>query len=290
MSAWMDERMTLGEVKLKVSKLERSITFYEQVVGLRLQALDAERRIATLAAADGERTLLVLEEIADAVVPGRRSHAGLYHFAILLPDRRSLSLALRNLAQSGIHIGQADHLVSEALYIADPDHNGIEIYADRPREQWERDEDGFYVMATDPIDMESLLAESEGLSWNGLPEGTVIGHIHLHVGDLRLARAFYEGKLGLDVVGNFAGNTALFVSAGGYHHHIGLNVWAGQGVTLPPTNTVGLDYFTIVLPSAESRNRLLEHLRREELPVTEEGDIYIVHDAAGIRIHLVLAS
>ncbi len=290
MSAWLDDKLTLGEVKLKVSKLERSIAFYERVVGLRLQALDAERKVATFTAGDGERTLLVLEEIADALVPGRRSHAGLYHFAILLPDRRSLSLALRNLAQSGIHIGQADHLVSEALYIADPDHNGIEIYADRPREQWERDEEGLYVMASDPIDMDSLLAEGEGLTWNGLPAGTVIGHIHLHVGDLRLARAFYESKLGFDVVGNFAGNTALFVSAGGYHHHIGLNIWAGQGAVLPPAHTVGLDYFTIELPSAEARDRLLEHLQREQLPVTREGDLRIVHDAAGIRIHLTVAS
>jgi catechol 2,3-dioxygenase len=283
MSTFLDQHISLGEVKLKVSQLSRSILFYEEVVGLKVLQHDEVNRVASFTA-DGKHTLLVLEEVPNAVVPQKRSHAGLYHFAILLPDRRSLSLALRNLIKSGIHIGQADHLVSEALYISDPDHNGIEIYADRPREEWKQDAGGNYVMATDPLDWENLLAESDGLEWSGLPQGTVIGHIHLHVGDLRNSRAFYEGKLGFDVVGDYAQMAAVFVSAGGYHHHIGMNIWAGAGATLPPANTVGLSYYTIVFPTSASRETWLEHLRSEGVEVAAQGNAFVVHDASGIAI------
>ncbi|WP_169087832.1 VOC family protein [Paenibacillus sp. PL91] len=284
MSTFLDPHITLGEVKLKVSQLDRSIQFYEEVVGLKVLQHDEAKRVASFTA-DGQHTLLVLEEVPNAIVPQRRSNAGLYHFAILLPDRPSLSLALRNLIQTGIHIGQADHLVSEALYIADPDHNGIEIYADRSRAEWKRDAGGNYVMATDPLDIESLLAESEGLEWNGLPQGTVIGHIHLHVGDLRTSRAYYEGKLGFDVVGDYAQMSAVFVSAGGYHHHIGMNIWAGVGAVLPPANTVGLSYYTIVFPTPASRDTWLERLRGEGVQTTALGSAFVVHDPSGIAIH-----
>ncbi len=287
MPTFLDKHISLGEVKLKVSQLERSIPFYEEVVGLKVLQHDAANGVVTFTA-DGKHTLLVLEEVPDAVVPQRRSYAGLYHFALLLPDRRSLSLALRNLIQSGIHIGQADHLVSEALYIADPDNNGIEIYADRPREEWKRDAGGNYVMASDPIAWESLLAESEGLEWSGLPQGTVIGHVHLHVGDLPVSKAFYVGKLGFDVVGDYAQMSAVFVSAGGYHHHLGLNIWAGVGAALPPANTVGLSYFTIVFPTSASREALLGHLRSEGANVQALGSAFVVHDPSGIAIHLTV--
>ncbi|OBZ13731.1 VOC family protein [Bacillus sp. FJAT-26390] len=284
MSTILDPHISLGEVKLKVSQLDRSIRFYEEVVGLKVLAHDEEKRSAAFTA-DGKHTLLILEEVPNAVVPQRRSHAGLYHFALLLPDRPSLSLALRNLIQTGIHIGQADHLVSEALYIADPDNNGIEIYADRPRSEWKRDAGGNYVMATDPLNIESLLAASEGLEWSGLPQGTVIGHIHLHVGDLRSSRAFYEGKLGFDVVGDYAQMSAVFVSAGGYHHHIGMNIWAGVGAVLPPANTVGLSYYTIVFPTTSSREAWLAHLRSEGVQATALGNAYVIQDPSGITIH-----
>ncbi|MEV5026931.1 VOC family protein [Paenibacillus sp. LPE1-1-1.1] len=284
MSAILDPHISLGEVKLKVSQLEKSILFYEETVGLKVLRLDEAKRQVSFTA-DGEQTLLVLEEVRGADVPQRRSNAGLYHFAILLPDRPSLSLALRNLIRSGIHIGQADHLVSEALYIADPDNNGIEIYRDRPRDQWKKDAGGNYVMASDPLDWESLLAESEGQEWSGLPTGTVIGHIHLHVGDLRTSRAFYEGKLGFDVVGDYAQMSAVFVSAGGYHHHIGMNIWAGVGAVLPPANTVGLSYYTIAFPNAASREVWLEQLRSEGVEAASQGNAFVVHDPSGIAIH-----
>lgn len=289
MSAVLDPHISLGEVKLKVSQLEKSIQFYEEIIGLKVLQLDEAKREVSFTA-DGKQTLLVLEEIPNAAVPQRRSNAGLYHFAILLPDRPSLSLALRNLIRSGIHIGQADHLVSEALYIADPDNNGIEIYRDRPRDQWKQDAGGNYVMASDPLDWESLLAESEGQEWSGLPAGTVIGHIHLHVGDLRTSRAFYEGKLGFDVVGDYAQMSAVFVSAGGYHHHIGMNIWAGVGAVLPPANTVGLSYYTIVFPTSASREAWLEQLRSEGVEAAAHGDAFVVHDPSGIAIHAAVKS
>ncbi|NIK79644.1 catechol 2,3-dioxygenase [Paenibacillus castaneae] len=287
MSSRLDPQTSLGEVKLKVSQLERSIPFYEDVVGLKLLMHDEDKHTASFTA-DGHSVLLILEEIPNAVVPQRRAHAGLYHFALLLPDRLALSLSLRNLISTGIHIGQADHLVSEALYIADPDNNGIEIYADRPRDQWKRDAEGSYVMATDPLDWESLLALSEGVEWNGMLPGTIMGHIHLHVGDLRQSRAFYEGKLGFDVVGDYAQMSAVFVSAGGYHHHMGMNIWAGAGAALPSDNTVGLAYFTIMFPNAEARETILNQLRRSGVAIHEQANAIVVHDPSGIAIHLAV--
>ncbi|WP_138754263.1 VOC family protein [Paenibacillus sinopodophylli] len=287
MSAILDPHISLGEVKLKVSQLERSIRFYEEVVGLKALPLDEAKREASFTA-DGLNVLLVIEEVPNALIPPRRSHAGLYHFAILLPNRPSLSLALRHLINTGIHIGQADHLVSEALYIEDPDHNGIEIYRDRPRSEWTQDDRGNYVMASDPLDMESLLAESSGQEWSGLPAGTIIGHIHLHVGDLRTSRAFYESKLGFDVVGDYAQMSALFISAGGYHHHIGMNIWAGIGAALPPANTVGLSYFTIVFPSEESREAWLTELRAAGVATSALGEAIVLHDPSGIAIHTIV--
>lgn len=285
MPTQIDPNITLGEVKLKISHLESSIRFYQDVVGLKILMLNEAERTVSFST-DGETPLLMLEEIPNAAVPSRRSNAGLYHFAILLPSRISLSIALRNLIRSGIPIGQGDHLVSEALYISDPDNNGIEIYADRPRDQWKRDANGDYVMATDPIALEELLALSEGAEWNGLPPQTVIGHVHLHVGNLRKSRTFYEEKLGFDVVGDYAQMSAVFVSAGGYHHHIGMNIWAGEGATMPPANAVGLSYFTIMFPSTKAREALLEHLRSEGVAVNEQNNVFVVHDPVGIAIRL----
>lgn len=198
----------LGEVSLKINNLDRSIQFYTDVVGLKL--LTRQDHIATMTA-DGKNVLLRLEEVSNSITLPERSHAGLYHFAILLPDRKSLGLAVRNLVASGIDIGQGDHLVSEAFYISDPDLNGIEIYADRPRDTWKRDADNNYVMASDPVDVQSLFDLSASETWDGLPAGTVIGHVHFHVRSLEEARAFYSGILGFDVVGNFANMSALFV-------------------------------------------------------------------------------
>ncbi|MEI7027396.1 VOC family protein [Paenibacillus sp. y28] len=284
MSTVIHAGTVLGEVKLKVSDLTRSIAFYTKVIGL--QVLEETSSTASLTA-DGSTPLVVLEHIPDAIIPPRRSVTGLYHFAILLPTRKALGLALRNLIQAGIHIGQADHLISEALYITDPDLNGIEIYADRPRDTWKQDAEGNYVMATNPIDWDGLLAEAGDESWTGLPAGTRIGHIHLHVGNLPDSQAFYCDLLGFEVVGNYANMGALFISAGGYHHHIGMNLWAGPGAAAAPANSTGLAYYTITVPDKTALQALISRLKDAGHIITVQNDAHTVKDPWGIEIRLL---
>lgn len=272
----------IGQVKLKVTDLERSVAFYRDVVGLKL--LKAENHAAEMSV-DGIHPLVFLQEIPGGVVTSRRSAAGLYHFAILVPDRPSLGLSLRNLIASGIHIGQADHLVSEALYIADPDNNGIEIYADRPRSEWKRDANNEYIMAVDPIDWDGLLQEAGDRPWIGLPPDTTIGHIHLHVSDLLQSKTFYCDILGFKLLAHME-NSALFVAAGEYHHHLGLNVWAGTGVPLSASNASGLAYYTVVLPDAASVEAVRTRLEATGIAVIEAEDHLVVHDPSGIELHL----
>ncbi|MEC0123753.1 VOC family protein [Paenibacillus pabuli] len=277
----------LGEVSLRISNLERSIQFYTQIVGLKV--LERSEKVATMTA-DGVHTLLRLVELTDAVTMPVRSTSGLYHFAILLPDRKSLGLALRNLAESGIEIGQGDHLVSEAFYISDPDQNGIEIYADRARDTWKRDADNNYIMSSDPVDVESLFALAANEPWQGLPAGTIIGHVHFHVRSLEESRRFYTGVLGFDIVGNFANMSALFVSAGGYHHHIGLNIWAGNGAPVNPDNATGIDYFTILYSGNEQLEQAVEQLRQSGATLEQQGGSWFTVDPQNIRIRLTTTS
>ncbi len=277
----------LGEVKLKVSNLERSIKFYREVVGFQLLSQDSNNAQLT---ADGINPLLILEEIPNAAAVARRSATGLYHFAILVPTREQLGLSLRSLIKSGIHIGQGDHLVSEALYIADPDQNGIEIYCDRPRSTWRRDADNNYVMASDPVDIEGLLNLAGDQAWAGLVPGTIIGHIHLHVRDLAESRAFYCDVMGFDMAADAAKTMgAYFISAGGYHHHIGMNIWAGIGAPQPPANGTGLAYYRIVLPSAAELDRTLGRITDAGNSLIEKAGTWIVKDPSGIEIRLSAA-
>ncbi|MNC11942.1 Catechol-2,3-dioxygenase [compost metagenome] len=264
--------------------MERSLTFYQNVVGLSVLRQTGREVEMT---ADGQNVLLILREIENARVIRPNSVAGLYHFAILVPDRPSLGLVVRNLISSGIEVGQGDHLVSEALYIQDPDNNGIEIYRDRPKSEWKYDAEGHVMMSTDPVDVDGLLAASEGLSWNGLPAGTVIGHVHFHVGNLNKAKAFYVDLLGFELTANY-GSAAMFISAGGYHHHIGLNVWAGQGAPAAPADTVGIDYFTLILTNEEERNAVVERVRQAGYAVTEVNGNPTFQDPWNIGIRLVL--
>ncbi|MNB73433.1 Catechol-2,3-dioxygenase [compost metagenome] len=282
-TAVLHETTEIGFVKLRISNLERSLAFYQNVVGL--QVLRRHGREAEMTA-DGQRVLLNLREIEHPQVLSRKG-AGLFHFAILLPDRPSLGLVLRNLIDSQMEIGQGDHLVSEALYIQDPDNNGIELYRDRPRDTWQRDSAGDYVMTTDPVDVDGLLAASEGLAWKGLPAGTVIGHVHFHVGDLAEAKKFYVDALGFEPTTHY-GNSALFISAGGYHHHMGLNIWAGQGAPATPDNAPGIDYFTLQLPGVHEVEAVALRVREAGYPVTDAADGVILTDPWNVGIHLTV--
>lgn len=231
----------IAEVSLTVSNLDRSIAFYSEVLGFRV--IDQASTGAVLGAS-ADRPLLRLHENADARPKPRRS-SGLYHVAILVPTRAALGRSLRRLAERRHPLsGAADHLVSEALYLSDPDGLGLEIYQDRPRESWPR-EDGELLMATDPLDLDAIVRElGAETPWTGLDPGTTIGHVHLHVPGLETAEAFYCGDVGFaPTLRRYPG--ALFVAAGGYHHHLGLNIWAGAGAPPPPPDAVGLTRFTI---------------------------------------------
>jgi catechol 2,3-dioxygenase len=254
----------IGQVALTVQNLDRSLLFYGDVLGFTETHRDGQR--AVLAPPAG-RTLIELHEKTGAVARPRGS-SGLFHFAILVPSRAALGRSLRRLADKHWPIsGAADHLVSEALYLNDPDGLGIEIYRDRPRDAWRRARDGEIAMATDPLDLKRIHDEpGADAPWTGLEAGTVMGHVHLQVPQLDTAEAFYCERIGFTpMVRSYPG--ALFVAAGGYHHHLGLNTWAGRGAPPPPDNAVGLRGFTI-----ESTT-----LRSED----------IADDATGVTVSLV---
>jgi catechol 2,3-dioxygenase len=273
----------IGAVRLTVADLARSRQFYERAVGL--QATQRDDGSLALAVA-GEAP--VIELAADpAAPPLNRRATGLYHLAILLPTRHDLALALRRLAETRWPLdGASDHLVSEALYLSDPDGNGIEIYRDRPREDWPH-EDGALQMATNPLDLESLLGELAGQDdrSESAPPGTRIGHVHLQVADLAEAEAFYSGALGFDVtVRGYPG--ALFVSAGGYHHHIGLNTWHSAGASPPAPGSIGLRSFDVALPTSDELDRTLERVRAAGVDAKLANGTAIVRDPSGNTVRL----
>jgi catechol 2,3-dioxygenase len=262
---------TMGAVSLTVRDLARSLEFYQHNLGFKLH--HQEEKQAYLGA--GGADLLILNE-NPAARPLQRGQTGLYHFAVLTPSRVALAQSLQRLAETQTPIqGFADHNVSEAIYLADPDGNGIEIYRDRPRSEWEYD-NGKIKMATNPIDLDGILAELNGqsLSWIGLHPDTVIGHVHLHVSDIKSAEAFYCGVLGFDLMLRY-GPSASFVSAGGYHHHLGLNTWAGAGAPSPPPDSIGLIWYAVVLPDQGALDETISRVKIAGAPIEahEEGSL-----------------
>ncbi|MEZ4660594.1 MAG: VOC family protein [Caldilineaceae bacterium] len=237
---------SMGAVQLTVSDLTRAVDFYRRVLGFQLH--DQSDGQANLGA--GRATLLELVEL-----PGARRvthHSGLYHFAVLTPSRPALAKVLRSLAEHQVRIGGSDHLVSEAIYLSDPDGNGIEVYRDRPRVEWQYEGDKI-VMGGLPLDYRGILGElngngaagngaagngaaSNGATWQGLEPETIIGHMHLHVSDLAAATDFYTNVVGFDLMMEW--NGASFLAAGGYHHHLGINTWAGVGAAAAPMQWV----------------------------------------------------
>lgn len=273
----------LGRVRLHVISLDRSLDFYTNVLGFRMLARHGDG--ATLGAHGGTRAILELRAGAAKPVP-RGGRQGLFHFAILLPDRASLGRLLGHLADLGVRAGASDHLVSEAIYLSDPDGLGIEVYADRPRDTW-RHEGRELGMATVPLDTGAVAEAAGELPWTGMPAGTTLGHMHLHVGSLEEARAFYHDALGLDlIVWSYSG--ALFFSAGGYHHHLGTNIWAKGQPSAAPDEARLLDW-EIVLPDAMSVNEARANLEARGHVAVRTGDGWSFRDPWGTQLTLVSA-
>jgi catechol 2,3-dioxygenase len=250
---------TIGSVTLVVKDLSRLVGFYEGALGFVRQGHEAGT--VTLGASLNGPPLVILVDRPDAVVRPVRA-PGLFHTAFLYPSRKELARILQRLVQLGTKFqGFADHLVSEAIYLADPEGNGVELYADRPRDKW-RWSGSNVEMATESLDLEGLMAElgERDISWRGTPPDTRIGHIHLQVSDLPLAEAFWSGAVGFDVVQRtYPG--ALFVSAGQYHHHIGLNIWNSRRTSIPDEELTGLRSFSIQLPEQASLTEISDRLK-----------------------------
>ncbi len=268
---------TLGPVTIRVADLDRSLRFYQEILGFRPTA--DGNGVAALGA--GGSPVVFLKQVPGARAMRRSS--GLYHFAVVVPSRPALGQALRRLAEAEIGIGEADHLVSEALYLSDPDGNGIEIYRDRPRSEWKWS-NGSVQMATEPLDLEGLLKEGDrDPSGSRLfPDGTRIGHVHLQVADVEQAVGFYHGAVGFDVTAALPG--AAFLSAGGYHHHLGLNSWASRGAPAAPDGSTGLESFVIHVPDAEAQDGVARRLQAAGVATGMEDGILRVRDPWNVEV------
>jgi catechol 2,3-dioxygenase len=272
---------TLGAVRLNAGDQQRLADFYEQVIGLRATAVrDAVVALGT------ETGGPIVELVAAPEAPPRpNGTTGLFHLAILVPGRADLAHALRRVSESGWRFtGASDHLVSEALYLRDPEGNGIEIYRDRPRAEWKRS-NGQIEMDTLPLDLESVLQElgDADRTADAMPAGTRLGHVHLNVSDLASAEGFYAGGLGLDVtVRGYPG--ALFMSAGGYHHHVGLNTWIGEGAPPPPAGARGLDRYEVVVPDDDALDGVERRLAATGVESARAEDGLLATDPSGNRL------
>jgi catechol 2,3-dioxygenase len=271
----------VGAVHLQIDSLQRSIEYYVDVLGL--QVLERGADAAGLGAAGGDRPLVWLHAKTGLKPAPRRGAYGLYHFAILLPDRAALGHFAEHLSRAGVRVGMADHLVSEALYLMDPDGLGIEVYADRPPNSW-RHHDRELSMTTDPLDIDNVIAEGRGHVWNGVPIGTTMGHVHLHVGKLEEADVFYHRALGFDkTVWSYPG--ALFLSAGGYHHHLGTNTWSpGPSAT---DDQARLLEWEIVVPSADDAVAAARSLRAAGFSAQDAGTGWTAADPWGTQLRIM---
>ena len=264
---------TMGRVSLTVANLERSLAYYQHNIGLQVHRCQEE----TAVLGSGLNELLILKEMSN----GRsvRGVTGLYHFALLLPSRYELARTLQHLINSRTVIaGASDHAVSEALYLTDPDGHGIEIYRDRPRSEWQY-LNGNLKMVTKALDLDGILGQLTGkeAAWTGLHPDTVMGHVHIHVSHLAENEQFYTNILGFEVMAHY-GNTAGFIAAGGYHHHIGMNTWAGIGASPPPADAVQLQWFEIRLPQTADLQATLALLEAHHIPVIPQENGYLLRD------------
>lgn len=258
---------TVGTVTLGVADLPMMQRYYNKIIGLTV--LESSGHTAVLGIDD--RPIVRLESRPDG--QQYKNSVGLYHLAILLPSREALGQWLKHyIDKSGKMVdGAGDHFVSEALYLSDPEGNGIEIYRDRPRDTWEFEPDGTLVMGTVAVDLPSVIAAADPAPFEAMPSGTRLGHVHLRVNNISETNNFYQEMIGLDYMVGMP--TATFLSAGGYHHHIGANTWHTANATKPPQGSLGLINYTLVLPDEDAKSTLLEHLGN--------SDVSIRTDAAG---------
>jgi catechol 2,3-dioxygenase len=278
----LPESTRLGRVRLQVADLERSLSFYDRVLGMRVIRRTADS--VSLGPHGEDREIVHLRQLRSARPVPKRGLLGLYHFAILLPDRASLGRFVAHLAAIGEYAGMSDHFVSEAVYLTDPDGLGIEVYADRPRDAWRYDERQLY-MTTNHLDVDDLVKSAGGELWMGMPPGTVLGHVHLYVDDIARAEAFYHEALGFDkVVWSYPG--ALFMSAGGYHHHLGTNTWA-RGAPPATDADARLLEWEIIVPTKKDADEAARHVKAAGYPVKEESGEWILTDPWGTSLRLV---
>lgn len=287
----MPDEFKIGSPILLVKDLEQMLAFYDRVFGLKRNRKKRGEEIDlgfNRKNGDSGNPLLVLKQDQKATEPPHNS-AGLFHFAILVPDRKSLAqayLAIRETKRAKFE-GFGDHLVSESMYLHDPERNGIEIYRDRPRNEWRHDEHGHIMMDTLPLDLDGILSElskDNQKTDNPFPNGARIGHMHLRVTSLERSLEFYHKKLGLDISADWSSMGAIFVSAGGYHHHIGFNIWHSLGGKPHVSGEAGLDAFTIEVPFNELLVKQFE-LQLKGYIVTKVGEReLLVADPDGIRM------
>ncbi|MCM3585290.1 VOC family protein [Mesobacillus maritimus] len=271
----------VSQVHLNVQDLQRSLKFYQEILGLKIIEKNDHKAVLT---ADGKQPLVTIEQ-PEGVQPKQQRTTGLYHYALLLPNRKDLAKFILHMVKTQYPLqGGSDHDVSEALYLADPDGNGIEVYTDRPASEWKWNGDEV-VMTTEPMDVESIIREDDGTAFTGLPAGTIMGHIHLHVAEFKKIEEFYCQALGFDIVCRYGGQ-ALFISTGGYHHHIGLNTWSGVGAPAPAENSVGMSFYTTVFPSEVAREEAIVRLQDIGAKVTEVQGKLFVKDPSGNKIEL----
>jgi catechol 2,3-dioxygenase len=270
-NAPIDPSLGIRSVTLAVGDLPRSVDFYERVLGLPLISADDD---GALLGTDPQRPALALSALADATPAPPRS-TGLFHVAWLHPSRASLAATIQRIVRARWPIdGASDHGVSEALYLGDPDGLGIEIYVDRPRDQWERPADGHGVrIFTLPLDVDDLLAQAPAQPTPAMEAGTTVGHVHLKVADVPRAAAFYRDALGLEEQATMP--SAAFLAAGGYHHHVGLNSWQSAGGSAPPDSAPGLRVIEFSLGEEEALRRLEQRLANA--PDQQSGSAPSVH-------------
>jgi catechol 2,3-dioxygenase len=283
----LPDSVQLGAVTLQVANLERSLAYYQSVIGLRVIAEGNGR--AALGALNGAQVLVHLVEKRGVRPVPPRGLLGLYHFAILLPTREALGQFLSHLSRLNQRAGMSDHLVSEALYLTDPDGLGIEVYADRPKALWKMD-GAAIAMATDPLDVRSVLAAGGDIPWIGMPEGAAIGHVHLHVGNLEDSARFYHEGIGFDKV-NLQFGGALFLSAGGYHHHLGTNIWAANAPAATADDARLLDW-TVLLPTSADVHAVEQSVREAgysgAYEAARDTSAFVVADPWGSRVRVTV--